>query len=121
MFAVAAGFLISLAGILIISKKNLALGLMCGAIILGLFTLSTSVLLDLFLYTISDLSVLLLALAMGVIPLIGGTMKESGQIDSLVNNLRMNGLISDIFGIPLTLSWCKGLHRLGFSSELSEP
>lgn len=83
------GFLVSLAGILIISKKNLALALISGALILGLFTLSPAVVLDRVVYTITDSSIILLALAMGAIPIIGGTMKESGQIDSLVNNVRI--------------------------------
>ncbi|MFQ5868849.1 MAG: DUF401 family protein, partial [Candidatus Zixiibacteriota bacterium] len=84
------GFLVSLVGILIISKKNLALALISGAIILGLFTLPLGVILDRIVYTITDSSIILLALAMGVIPIIGGTMKESGQIDSLVNNVRIS-------------------------------
>jgi len=84
------GFLVSLAGILIISKKNLALALISGAILLGLFTLPLSVVLDRIIYTISNPSIVVLALAMGVIPVLGGTMKDSGQIDSLVQNVRLN-------------------------------
>jgi integral membrane protein (TIGR00529 family) len=84
------GFLISLGGILIISKRNLPLALISGAVILGLFTLPLEVVLDRFIYTVTDSSIILLALAMGVIPIIGWTMKKSGQIDSLVNNLRIN-------------------------------
>jgi len=83
------GFLVSLAGILLISQKNLALALIIGAIILGLFTLPLGVILDRIVYTITESSIILLALAMGVIPIIGGTMKESGQIDSLVSNVRI--------------------------------
>jgi integral membrane protein (TIGR00529 family) len=83
------GFLVSLAGILIISKKNLALALVSGAIILGLFTLPVETVFDRIVYTLSDSSIILLCLAMGVIPIIGGTMKQSGQIDSLVSNVRI--------------------------------
>ncbi len=85
-----AGFLISLAVILTVSKKNLPLALISGAIILGVFTLPLAVVLDRITYTLTDSSIILLALAMGVIPVIGGTMKESGQIDGLVNNLRID-------------------------------
>jgi integral membrane protein (TIGR00529 family) len=46
--------------------------------------------LDRIVFTLTDHSIIMLALAMGVIPVIGGTMKESGQIDSLVSNVRMN-------------------------------
>ncbi len=84
------GFLMSLGGILIISKRSLPLALISGAIILGLLTQPLGVVLDRFVYTVTDSSIVLLALAMGVIPMIGGTMKNSGQIDSLVNNLRIN-------------------------------
>jgi len=82
-------FGVSLASILVISKKNLALALVSGAIILGLLTLPISVVADRILFTLTDLSIVLLALAVGLIPIIGGTMKESGQIDSLVANLRL--------------------------------
>ncbi len=83
------GFLTSLAVILILSRKNLALGLAGGAITLGLFTIPLSLLWDRILFTITDPSIILLTLAMGIVPLIGGTMKAGGQIDSLVNNLRI--------------------------------
>ncbi|UCG61028.1 MAG: DUF401 family protein [Candidatus Zixiibacteriota bacterium] len=84
-----AGFLVSLASILIISKKNLAVALISGALVLGLFTLPITTILNRVLFTFTDVSIILLALAVGVIPVIGGTMKDSGQIDNLVENLRM--------------------------------
>lgn len=83
------GFAASLATILIISKKNLALGIISGAVVLGLFTLPFDVLVDQIVRTATDISVILLALAMGIVPLLGGTMKAGGQIDSLVANLRI--------------------------------
>lgn len=83
------GFAASLAAILVISRKNLPLGLICGAIILGLATLPVMVMLERIGRTATDPSILFLALAMAVVPMIGGTMKESGQVDSLVNNLRI--------------------------------
>jgi integral membrane protein (TIGR00529 family) len=83
------GFIISLVAILIIARKSLPLALFCGAIILGFFTLPVISIFEKIIFTITDLSILLLALAMGVIPMIGGTMKQSGQMDDLVNNLRI--------------------------------
>jgi integral membrane protein (TIGR00529 family) len=83
------GFLTSLAAILVISRKNLALGLACGAVTLGLFTLTPEHLWDRILFTITNPSIIMLTLAMGIVPMIGGTMKESGQVDSLVSNLRI--------------------------------
>ena len=83
------GFIISLIVILIVARKNLPLALLCGAIILGLFTLPLVSILDEIIHTFTDLSIILLALAMGVIPMIGGAMRQSGQMDDLVNNLRI--------------------------------
>ncbi|MBN2226702.1 MAG: DUF401 family protein [candidate division Zixibacteria bacterium] len=83
------GFLISLATILLISKKSLPLGLICGALLLGFFTLSPDIVLDRVILTLTDPSIVLLSLAMGIIPILGGTMKASGQIDSLVANVRI--------------------------------
>jgi integral membrane protein (TIGR00529 family) len=83
------GFLISLAVILLISQKNLPLALILGALILGLFTLPLESVIERTIYTVSSRQVLLLALAMGIIPLIGGTMKENGQVDDLVNNIQI--------------------------------
>ena len=83
------GLIASLAVILLVARRNLPLALICGAIILGVFTLPVLEILHVITSTLSDISVLLLALAMGVIPMIGGTMKESGQMDDLVNNLRI--------------------------------
>jgi len=82
-------FAVSLISILVISKKNLAMALISGAVLLGLLTLPAADVADRILFTITDLSIILLALAVGLIPVIGGTMKESGQIDSLVANLRL--------------------------------
>lgn len=83
------GFAVSLAAILIISKKNLALALSVGAITLGFFTLPLATVIEQVVYTITNPSILILSLAVGVIPIIGGTMKENGQIDALVSNLRL--------------------------------
>ncbi len=84
------GFVVSLAAILIISKKNLPLALICGALLLGLFTLPVGVIVERVIFTFTDSSILFLALAMGIVPMLGGTMTDSGQVDSLINNVRLN-------------------------------
>lgn len=89
MFLHWVGFIISLAVILSVARKNLPLALLCGALVLGVFTLPLVTIVDRIVYTLTDISIILLALAMGVIPMIGGTMKESGQMDDLVNNMRI--------------------------------
>ena len=83
------GFVVSLVIILAIARKSLPLALFCGAIVLGLFTMSVITIFEKILFTLTDLSIIFLALAMGVIPMIGGAMNQSGQIDDLVNNLRI--------------------------------
>jgi len=83
------GFILSLVAILLISRKSLPLGLICGAIVLGVFTLPGLEVLGYFKNTLLDPSILYLSLAMGIIPIIGGSMKTSGQIDDLVNNIRI--------------------------------
>jgi integral membrane protein (TIGR00529 family) len=83
------GFIVSLSAILLVARRSLPLALFCGAVILGVFTLPLLTVVQVIQKTASDASVLLLGLAMGFIPMIGGTMKESGQMDDLVNNLRI--------------------------------
>lgn len=83
------GFIISLGVILIVARKNLPLALFCGALVLGVFTIPFISIPYKIFYTLTDPSIVLLALAMGVIPMIGGAMKQSGQMDDLVNNLRI--------------------------------
>ena len=83
------GLVVSLAVILLISRRSLPLGLIGGAFILGVFALSPMDLLRQCLATVTDPAILILALAMGLIPLLGGAMKESGQIDNLINNIRL--------------------------------
>ena len=98
------GLVISIAVILGLARKHLPLALVCGAVVLGLFTLAPDVLLATIGHTITDVSIILLAAAMGVIPMIGGVMKESGQMDDLVNNMRISrkglmGLSPAIMGL----------------------
>ena len=60
-----------------------------GALILGIFTLSPSDLAWEFWSSFADLSVILLALAVGLIPVIGGGLSKSGQMEDLVRNMRI--------------------------------
>jgi integral membrane protein (TIGR00529 family) len=83
------GFLCAIVVLLVVSRKNLPLSLFLGGITLGLFTLSPFRLGMEILRTLKDPSIVLLAIAVGIIPLIGGVMKEGGEIDGLVNNFRV--------------------------------
>ena len=83
------GFLLAVVLLLIVSRRNLALGMAFATAVLAAFTLSWPQVGEALLRTISDPSVLLLALVVGVIPLIGGVMEASGQMERLVSNLRI--------------------------------
>ncbi len=83
------GFILSLAIILVISRRNLPLGLISGAVTLGLFTLPVSSVIVQIRETFTDPTILIIAIAMGLIPLLGGTMIQSGQVDRLINNVRL--------------------------------
>ncbi len=84
------GFVISLVIILLISKRNLAVALISGSIALGVFTLPLDLVLDRTIYTLTDSSIVLLAFAMGLIPILGGIMTDNGLIESLISNLRIS-------------------------------
>lgn len=83
------GFFLALVALMIISRKNLAIGMLTGALILGVFTMPPAQVATEFREAFTDLPTILLALAVGLIPIIGGTLKSSGQMDNLVNNIRV--------------------------------
>jgi len=82
------GFFLAVAALLAISKKNLGVAMFVSAFILGVFTIPESLLLTVWSY-LSDPSTVLLAIIVGLIPLIGGTMNETGQMDKLISNMRI--------------------------------
>ena len=83
------GFFFSFTLLVIIARKNLWLGLIIASYVLGIFSLSFFELWEQTLKTITDPSIILLAIAVGLIPVIGGAMERSGLMDDLVNNLRL--------------------------------
>ena len=83
------GFSLSIVLLLFVSRRNLALGMAVAAAVLAGFTLTPASFGDALWRTISDPSVLLLALIVGLIPLIGGAMETSGEMERLVSNLRI--------------------------------
>ncbi len=82
-------FLVSIAIILVLSKKSLTAALFSGALLLGFFVLQPEAVFSQLVFTLTEPSIALLALAVAIIPLIGGVMEETGQMDSLVKNLRI--------------------------------
>lgn len=83
------GFLLALLVLLTISKKNFALGMFLGAFVLAMFTIPFIEIALLFISAFFDLSTIFLAIAVGLIPIIGGLLKDTGQMDDLVKNLRI--------------------------------
>lgn len=83
------GFGLSLLALLIVSRRDLALSMGIAALVLGGFSLPPGAFLSVLGRTISDPTVLLLAFIVGVIPLIGGVMELSGEMDRLVANLKI--------------------------------
>ena len=83
------GLFVAMGSLLLVARKSLPLAFSLSALVLGVFTLSPMSIWTSVWNTVTDPSVLLLAAAMGIIPLIGAFMDESGQMDRLVNNLRI--------------------------------
>jgi len=83
-------FVAALAAILVFSRVSLALALFSGGFVLGFLLLPTPSVFESLIATFLDPSVFLLALAVGIIPMIGGVMEETGLVDTLVANLRVS-------------------------------
>ena len=89
MIIVWLGFFVSLIALLIISRRSLAIAMFAGALLPGVFTLAPNDVASNFLLGFTDPATVLLAITVGIIPIIGGSLKASGQMDILVNNVRI--------------------------------
>jgi len=83
------GFSLSILLLLVISRRSLALGMAAAAVVLALFTLSFSQMGEALVTTFADPSILLLAFVVGLIPMIGGALEISGEMERLVANMRI--------------------------------
>ena len=83
------GFFLALAVLLIVSRKNFAAAMFLGAFILAVFTIPFNEIARPFISAFTDPSTILLAIAVGLIPIIGGILKDTGQMDNLVKNMRI--------------------------------
>lgn len=86
---VALSLVLSFAVLFAVARWSLPGALTAGALALGLLTLPPATVVWVAGATLGDPSVLALALAVAVIPLIGGVMEEGGLMDRLVASLRM--------------------------------
>lgn len=82
-------FVISIILIMFISRKSLWLALFVGALFLGAINLPYRDLYVITHLTFIDQKIVLLASAVGIIPLIGGGLQISGLMDDLINNLQV--------------------------------
>jgi len=83
------GFSLAVALLIVVSRRDLALGMAVAAVVLAVFTHTWGSFGAALWATVSSPSVLLLSLVVGVIPLIGGVMQATGEMDRLVDNLRI--------------------------------
>ncbi len=83
------GFAAAVVLLVVLSRRSLALGLAAAALVLGAATLSPAEIGAALWKTVSDPSVLLLALVVLLIPVLGGAMGVSGQMARLVDNLHV--------------------------------
>ena len=82
-------FIFSLILLLYIARRSLWLALITSAVVLAIFNLNIAQMIDVIQRTIFDVPILLLAVAVGLIPLIGGGLQRSGLLNDLVNNLQV--------------------------------
>lgn len=83
------GFIIAIVLIIVVSRKSLWVALHLAAVVIGLFNLAVPKVISVIRGTYADLSIICLALAVGMIPLIGGAMEESGILAGFAENLRI--------------------------------
>ncbi len=82
-------FLLSIFLLILIGRKSIWIGLLTASLVMGILNLSLTEIAGIFRSTITDLPILLLALSVGIIPLIGGALGRSGLIQGLIDSLKM--------------------------------
>jgi uncharacterized protein len=94
-------FAVAIAVMLLVGRKNLWLGFIVGALLLGVFNLPLREIFENILGTLSDPMILLLATAVGIIAMIGGILEASGLMTQLFRHLRMKRKLFLILGPAL--------------------
>jgi len=82
------GFFLSMLILLVLSQKNLGIAMFAGAIVLGIFFAPESLPSKIW-ESITDPRTIFLAGVVSLIPIIGGILNETGQMDRLINNMRV--------------------------------
>ena len=79
-------FATSLSIILVLSKRNIAGAIFLGALFLGFATMSPEVLLEVSLRVFLEIGNIVLAIAISLIPIIGGLLNRKGLLDKMIRN-----------------------------------
>ena len=82
------GFFLSMLILLVLSQKNLGIAMFAGAIVLGIFFAPESLPSKIW-ESITDPRTIFLAGIVSLIPVIGGVLNETGQMDRLISNMRV--------------------------------
>jgi len=82
------GFFLSMFILLVLSQKNLGIAMFAGAIVLGIFFAPESLPSKIW-ESITDPRTIFLAGIVSLIPVIGGVLNETGQMDRLISNMRV--------------------------------
>ncbi len=83
------GFVLAVLALMTLSRWDLALALFAAALLLGVFIFDPQPVGNAVYRTFADPSIILLALVVGIIPIIGGVLEQSGQMDALVDHLHI--------------------------------
>ncbi len=83
------GFFLAVAVLMFLAQKNLATALFAAALLLGLFTFDFQLIVSALHRTFTDPSIIFLAAVVGLIPVIGGLLEHSGQMENLVQHLHI--------------------------------
>ncbi len=83
------GFLAAVVVVIIGARYHLPLALLAGTLVLAITTLSPTEFFDAFTATITSPDTIILILALGIIPIIGGILQVSGKLQDIINNLRV--------------------------------
>lgn len=83
-------FILSVIIILAVSKKSITLGIFIASLFLGVITIPSDLLFSYVLSTFFNVEYLMLAIAVGLIPIIGGLLIKTGLLDEMIQNFKFS-------------------------------
>ena len=82
-------FIVSIVAIMFFSRKSLVLGMLVGTIILGISSFSLQIFTNIVIRVVLDAETIYLSLAIGIIPIIGAVLNETGLLDEMIENVKL--------------------------------